>query len=296
VFFDDFEEETWKYSAGDLNSNAGYDYWGTKPYNYSFEWTPTFPCGTCFWCATVGYNSVKNKPNLEVLYYDKNMNAYLQRDIDLKPYKQVWFLYCIGAYGMESGDYLELYARDADFTWNLVDYITSPLSSRQWRKIGLSNDVNCIKFVFISDNDNDVKIGVFLYYIEIRATLPNDAETNGDASDNLEFATITDKLQFSGYLDDEDCYMLTTSWGGQNARICLCYPQNAIFQIEAYNKYGEKLAGPSTTIIAPLTGELYLKIYSKIGFGPYQIIITYADGGGGGGGGGPPKLLGGELS
>lgn len=221
----------------------------------------------------------------------------LVKYIDLKPYKQARLFYLVGVYGIEPGDYLELYVLHTNYTSTLVDSITSS-TSRRWETIELQNTVKAIEFVFHSDDDTTVDVGAMIYYIEIRATIPNDAETNQDAGDNISNPTSTDKQEFSGYLDDEDWYTLSISpAANENTSFQVTPSENAFFNIELYNPADEKIAGPSTLIKLELPAGTYkMRIYSVIGFGPYSFKMEYIDtgggnGGGGGGGGGCPTLF-----
>jgi hypothetical protein len=299
VFFDSFDEGLSSYSINDVNPDSGLDSWGTMPYNYSFSGSPNFPAGNCLWCAAVGQNSIHdNKPNTEVLDYDKNMNAILQMDIDLKPYRSAWLYYCVAICGIESGDYLQIQARNTDLTWTTIRTISSTID-RQWFNKSLQNTINSIRFVFVSDSDNGVDIGAFIYHIEIRATVPNDAGTDVDAGDTKDTATIVNTFDFSGYLDDEDWYRINNTYYCQpsdRVRFRVIPPQNAMFNIELYDATnGTKIAGPSDAfeLYLPL-GHLYkLRVFSLTGFGQYKIMITFVHyGGGGGGGGHPPVLMG----
>ena len=295
VLFDDFEEETWRYERNDLNPDSGYDYWGITSYNYSFDSSPPFPAGNCFWCAGTGDNSIHNKPNLDAGRYDKNMDAYLRMYIDLKPYKTAWLIYCVAVWWICQGDYFELYVKNINGAWTLADSITST-TTKHWRIIPLQNTINSIKFVFKSNNDNDVDIGAFIYYIEIRATIPNDADTNSDAGDTISYATFIGipPPSFSGYLDDGDWYIINiTSSGIWQFTL---YPSlNTLFYIELYDMTDQRIAGPAQSILRSLSHGLYkIRLYSDVGFGQYNLITTYPSEGGGGGGR-PPKLLGGEF-
>jgi hypothetical protein len=296
VLFDDFEEETWRYERSDLNPDSGYDYWGITSYNYSFDYSPPFPAGNCFWCASAGDNSIHNKPNLDAGRYDKNMNAYLKSYIDLKPYKTAWLIYCVAVWWICQDDYFELYVKNINGAWTLADSITST-TTKHWRIVPLQNTINSIKFVFKSNSDNNVDIGACIYYIEIRATIPNDADTNSDAGDTISYATFigAPPHSFSGYLDDEDWYIINnTSYA--TCQFALSSPLNTLFYIELYDMTDQKIAGPAQSIQRSLSRGLYkIRLYSDVGFGQYNLITTYPIEEGGGGGGRPPKLLGGEF-
>ena len=299
IFFDDFKDfelAEGEYSAGDVNSDSGTDTWGTMDSLYSFEGTPSFPAGKCLWCAAQGRNSLnQEKPNIEVGEYDKDMEAFLIRYVDLKPYKQAWLFYLIDVYNIELGDYLEVYVTYTNNTSTLVDSITSS-TYRHWRTIELENTVKSLKFIFHSDHDNAIGGGAIIYYLEIRAAIPNDAERNQDAGDNIDTPTTSSKKEFSGYLDDEDWYLISIfPASNQNTSFQITSPENAIFKIELYNTANEKIAGPSERIELKLsTGNYKIRIYSLTGFGQYKFKIEYIDTGGGhhgGGGGGCPTRL-----
>lgn len=289
VFFDDFEEETSLYSRGDLNADSGEDCWGTKDYYYNFEGAPTFPAGKCFWCAAEGYNSIYNEPNIDILYYDKNMDAYLQRIIHLTPFTEALLLYQVTV-SVKPGDYLKLYARPlgGDWNWTEVDSITSTVYS-EWRQVWLPNTVSSLRFIFHSNDDNQVGLGAIIYYLEIRAHLPNDAYQEIDAGDIKNEATDVDSYIFSGYLDDEDWYNFNITQectSGEKYRFTVLPPQNAIFHIEVHDEI-QKIGGPSDVVELPLSVGIYkARIYSKTGFGRYIFKLEFIEGGGGGGGGG----------
>jgi len=293
VFFDDFRDTADQYQCGDSNPASGADYWGSRQYGYSLPGgSPTFPGGYCFWCANVGHNSIYDQPNVDAFSYDKNMDAYLQKELDLRPYKSdVSIYYCVSICDLRQGDSLMVYIRDEAMTWILFHIITSDKTRQVCILNGVYSTDNAIKFVFHSNDDSNVGIEATIYYIEIRATIPNDADTGADAGDTLTTATnINTMLNFSGFLDDEDYYKSTVTRGtgwGEEIRFEVCSPEGALFNIELYNSANQKIAGPAEMIeMHILAGTYKMRIFGVVGFGQYKLKTTYVGQSGGGGGGG----------
>lgn len=282
VFFEDFKDmDGW--SIGDVNSLAGHDHWGV------WSWAAALHC------AGVGTNSLyEEKPNLEAggpfdPRYDKGMDAYLTRSVDLRSYKNAWLRYSL-TYIISSGDYLavEYYYNDL---WN---NLTTPHSGvgpgSSPVEVPLPVTAQKIRFRFYSNDDNTVNWGVRLYYIEIRARLPNDANSMDDAGQSLEDAPtieISESLNnYAGYLNnDEDWYQFDiTATHINNHRkiyVWLNQPSNAVFNLTLHDKDDCKKAGPVssgealTYILSPSdqAGMWRIKIIPIRGFGQYDFDI-----------------------
>jgi len=286
VFFEDFEDDMSGWSVGDNDPSAGYDYWGRNSYN------TTDPCHV--WCAWVGDNSVKNEPNREHMFYDKNMKAYLTRAIDLRSYRQAFLLFEVYNFLVRDGydDRLKVqyYANDV---WSDID---SPFSNTMhaWQIKGpynMPNNIKYIRFLFESDGDDIIDCGSGLDNIEIRGILPNDAGTQSDAGNTLTeatFMTVSDTLKnYAGYLDSTpDCYKFTVTssdLGNKYVRVNLNIPQNTEFFVELYDLSGNWKAGPAgpseysslfyNLKTSDTPGNWTIKIYSTNGFGQYNFDI-----------------------
>ncbi|MDH5754150.1 MAG: hypothetical protein OEY95_02940 [Candidatus Bathyarchaeota archaeon] len=281
VFFDDFKDmDGW--SIGDANSLAGYDYWGT--------WSEA----AALHCAGVGTNSLNGeKPNLEAGQlgdprYDKCMDAYLTRSIDLRPYRNAWLRYSLG-YVISSGDHLavEYYSNSV---WNNLNIHTGAGPSSSPVEVQLPTTATQIRFRFYSNDDNSVSWGVRLDYVEITAEFPNDANSMNDAGNSFGEATviqISESLNnYAGYLnDDEDWYKfeITSTHISKQRKIYVWLnpPSNSVFNLTLYDKYGNKKAGPvssgqALTYIlssSDQAGWWRIKILPVQGFGQYNFDI-----------------------
>ena len=283
VFFEDFNGDLSDWNVGDLNPLAGHDYWGI---------VRTIPPGCVAWCAAVGNNSIKSeKPNIEEKLYDKYMNAYMERRIDLRPYKTPVTLRYHLFYWISPGDYLaiEYYTSGS---WHVADSVTG--QGIVWKEAPIPTSAEKIRFRFYSNGDNNVNWGVYIHHIEIVAEMPNDANTNADAGDNFNEATyITHPNSYGGYLNyDEDWYMFDiTSQNiaeGKIVYISIEKPEYATFQMELYDNNGQIKSSSLKAITYALTssdsaGQWRLRIRPIVGFGPYAFRLELRTSLGGGG-------------
>jgi len=289
VFFEDFSGEMSDWSIGDANSLAGLDYWGV---------VKTIPPGCVAWCAAVGKNSIySEKPNIEKKLYDKQMNTYMERPVDLRPYRTPVTLRYHLFYRICAGDYLAVEYYNAG-SWVLADIITGNEEVDLWRQAQIPTTAEKIRFRFYSNGDDNVDWGVYINHIEIIAEMPNDAYTNADAGDDFDSATyVTHPNSYGAYLNnEEDWYKFDIIQqdiaNGKIVYISLQKPEYAIFQMELYDRNNQFKGSGVNTITYHLktsdtAGQWRLKIRPIMGFGPYsfriELLTSY--------GGGCPILL-----
>jgi len=138
-----------------------------------------------------------------------------------------------------------------------------------------------IRFRFFSNDDDNIGWGAFLDYVEIRAELPNDANSMTDAGDTFSSATYIGQGIFAGYLNfDEDWYSFTVTGNdiGKYIYFTLSSPSNARFAAELYDPNNQRKAGPSEEIVYRLStadplGNWRIRIYPIMGFGQYSFEI-----------------------
>lgn len=277
VFLQDFEDGMGEWNAEDKNPPSGTDYWGISDYK----------CTKTAWCAQVGTNSLNGEvPNPEVPpygAYDKDMDAWLTRTVDLRPYQWANLSYFID-YDLEadSNDALELYFKAGD-AWYLLNKRYTNHENWLWDWVLVPTDASEIGFQFYSDNDGIIDLGVFLDNIGIRGKLHNDApyqhtDAQSFANPNTIAASQT-WTNYAGYLgalnDTEDWYNFTAS-SGQLIEVKLASPSDVDFKLELYDEYGVKKAGPSDIIryIPSQNGSNWrIKIYTNSGSGQYNFDI-----------------------
>lgn len=284
VFFEDCSDIS-DWAIGDLNPLAGYDYWGIP------DDTP----GYIVWCAYVGNNSLKGEmPNKQgTQQYDKDMNAYMQRQVDFRPYRTLTihlrFYLC---YVISAGDYLAIEYYENGY-WHTSKTITGDNFLDHWDEITLPSTAEQIRFRFYSNDDNNVGFGVVISDIEIIAEMPNDANTNHDAGNNFANATsITLPNSYGAYLNnyDEDWYMFYISAqniaDGKIVSISMDMPEYTIFKKELYNPNNQTKCIDYPTGYplsqSDIPGWWRLRIYPIMGFGPYGFRIELQTGSGGG--------------
>ena len=286
VFFEDFEDGMEGWSVGDLNSHADCDYWGRSTY---FR-----PYGA--WCAQVGTNSLNDEiPNIEVSpwpVYDDGMNAYLQRSIDLRSFKNARLSFRTETH-IKSGDYVtaECYLYDE---WTEIVTYDDPSGTGYWETHDLPINATEIRFRFVSNNDNQVDWGVFLDNIEIKGWLHNDAFRNVDAPNNQSGAlnigissTLTNWAGYiNGYDDLHDWYSFDISSSnindGKEIYVWLKSPTGADFDVALYDESGTKKAESSYSFTYHLQssdtpGLWAIEIYHKNGFGQYDFDMQLKD-------------------
>ena len=286
VFFEDFEDDMEGWSVGDANSLAGYDYWGTSDYRGIYAHR--------IYCAQVGDNSIHGMPNREVELgplvwgaYDKYMNSYLTRSVDLRPYQSATLRYYL-TYLVESGDYLAVEYYESGL-WNVAKNhnSTSPTSPDYYYETSLPTTATRIRFRFYSNDDNYVTQGAFIDNIEIRATLPNDADNGQDAGDDFDTATLitisSSLTNYAGYLNnDEDWYKfpITSLDISDNKMIYVSLrpPSNTVFRLELRDPDNSIKASSYDSISYILSssdqpGNWSIGIYPIRGFGQYDFDI-----------------------
>lgn len=284
VFFEDFEDGMSEWSVGDGNSVAGYDYWGIS----------TVQANTA-WCAQVGDNSITGTPNVEAGQYDNGMDAYLRRDIDLRPYQIAELSYYVD-YWIKAGDYLrvEYYAGGSWSDPPLKSY-TNGIDTA-YETVSVPRNAQKIRFRFTSNDDNDVAWGAFIDNVQLTAIIPNDAINQSiDAGNDFSSATAigvsASWKNYAGYLDPE--YSDLQDWyrfyaeSGKNIRVRLYSPPGANFDVEIYSPSNQKKSGPGDYISASVTvtGDWRIKVYIVSGFGQYSFDIkVYTPPSNGGGG------------
>ena len=288
AFFEDFEGDISDWSVGDDNQDpeADLDYWGI--YDRFDSW------GSRMYCAEVGKNFMHSQiPNVDLHIfgvYDKDMDAHLTRSVDVKPYKSFKLRYYL-MYDIDSGDYLavEYYNNSVWVTskthtpgTNFGNYYETP---------SIPNIAEKIRFKFHSDDGyNHWCFGAFIDNIQIRAVLPNDANSMDDAGQSLEDAPtieISESLNnYAGYLNnDKDWYQFDiTATHINNHReiyVWLNQPSNAVFNLTLHDKDDCKKAGPvssgeALTYIlssSDQAGMWRIKIIPIRGFGQYDFDI-----------------------
>jgi hypothetical protein len=277
VFFEDFEDDLAGWTTCDLNSYAGQDYWGI--------FTPK--TGLCTdnshaaWCAQIGDSSIESKPNEEILEYDKGMNACLRRQVDLRPYQAAELSYNVETI-IKLGDLLVVEGYDAynKLWYELKRYSSAGENYYNEYSIPLLRGTQQIGFRFVSNDDDNVWIGVLVDNVEIRAVIPNDAGKNVDAGDLFGLATsieVSDAItNYAGYLSDDDWYQFNVAqW--QRIVVTLRYPSEAVFTVALYNPNGD-LRGlePSSSISYTADGGGWwrIKVTNTFGFGQYNFDIT----------------------
>ncbi|MCR6624704.1 MAG: hypothetical protein NDF58_09040, partial [archaeon YNP-LCB-024-027] len=285
VFFEDFSGEMSDWSVGDANSLAGLDYWGV---------VKTIPPGCVAWCAAVGNNSIySEKPNIEKKLYDKQMNAYMARPVDLRPYRTPVTLRYHLFYRICAGDYLAVEYYNSG-SWVLADVVTGNKEVDYWRQTPIPTTAEKIRFRFYSNEDDNVDWGVYINHIEIIAEMPNDANTNTDAGDNFDSATyVTYPNSYGAYLNnEEDWYKFDITQqnitDGKIVYISLQKPEYTIFHMELYDGNNQLKCNGVNTITyhmktSDIPGQWRLKIHPIMGFGPYSFRIELLTPGGGGG-------------
>lgn len=259
MFHEDFEDGLDGWEMFDENPASGYDFWGLLPYNKSY-----YPYE--LWCA--GSSWVENWPQ-----YDNDMTAILQRNIDVRPYQELWLRYRFSAW-IKAGDYFKVSYYNG--LWHERSYTDCVITNR-WDSITIPNDVTAIRFTFESDNI-DVDYGVSLEYVEIRGSIPNDANTLDDAGESRDSSapiTVgTDIENYAGYLEDEDWYSFDIT-RVESIEISLeKSPANSRFFLELWNT-NSKVAGPAAQISYEVNseGEYAVRVFSEIGFGQYDFNI-----------------------
>lgn len=282
VFLQDFEDGMGEWNAEDKNPNSGLDYWGISDYK----------CTKTAWCAQVGTNSLNGEvPNPEVPEhgaYDKDMDAWLTRTVDLRPYQWANLSYFID-YDLkaDSNDALELYFKAGD-TWYPLNKRYTNHENWLWDSVLVPTDASEIGFQFYSDNDTTIDLGVFLDNIGIRGKLHNDApyqHTDAQSFANPNTIAVAQTwTNYAGYLgvlnDTEDWYNFAAS-AGQLIEVKLTSPPNVDFKLELYDQNGAKKAGPSDIIrYIPSQTEgnnWRIKIYTNSGSGQYNFDIRVKD-------------------
>jgi len=289
IFFEDFEDGIDDWIVGDYNDLAGEDYWGIS----DWDWLVGYGgYAHRVWCAMVGNNSIfDNRPNY-IAYqqygsveprYDKLMDAFMRRSIDLRPYRSAKLRYSLDC-NVESGDFLIVECWDGS-SWVILANHTEWVSGTVELSLPLS--AKDLMFRFISDSDDNVKYGAFLDNVEIVAELPNDANSSKDAGEKFSEAlplTFSGQANFAGYLNmDNDFYNFTITGSDisnhKEIYINLHSPQNTKLVIELYDPTGVKKVGPSTSIYYKLSstdraGAWTMRVYAISGFGQYDFDIS----------------------
>ena len=279
IFFEDFEDGLDGWQVGDGNSGSSQDYWGIWDYNNPSGNIPKF-----VWCAYVGNNSINNDvPNWKV-GYDKDMNAYMDHQVDLKPYKRAALIYSFAAY-IKSGDYFYVEYHSLS-GWVVGKSYTDCFIIEGIDNITLPNTADVIRFRFVSNGDNDIAGGVFIFDIEIRGELPNDADKGVDAGDTLSNATaisyLTDsQVVYEGYLGTQtpkDWYSLNFDNAvlGKELIVDLYYAKEVKFVVTLVdpNNATRAISSSEASCVIDLTGAWKIGISNRTGFGPYKFTIS----------------------
>lgn len=272
VLFEDFEEDMSEWSVGDNDGAAGYDYWGIS----------TVQAHTA-WCAQVGDNSITGTSNVEAEQYDNGMDAYLMREVDLRPYQSAELSYFVD-YWIKAGDYLRVQYH-ADDSWSTLKSYTDDMEGK-YDAVSVPINAQKIRFLFTSNNDDDVAWGAFIDSVQITAIIPNDAINQSiDAGNDFDSATEIEvsecQKNYAGYLDPEyqdDCqdwYRFHVA-SGKRILVILHSPQSADFDVEIYSPTNEKKAGPGSYVYVwtDTTGDWRVKVYIVSGFGQYSFDIN----------------------
>ncbi|MDH5462424.1 MAG: hypothetical protein OEX09_09420, partial [Candidatus Bathyarchaeota archaeon] len=221
------------------------------------------------------------------------MDAYLIRDIDLRPYQSAELSYWLD-YWIKAGDQL-LVQYYAGGNWSTLESYTNSIDTT-WNTEPIPINAGKIGFRFISNDDDDVAWGAYIDNVQITAIIPNDAINQSiDAGNDFNNATAISVssgwTNYPGYLDPEyqndiqDWYKFYVA-SGKTILVQLSSPPGANFDVEIYNPYNEKKAGPGDYIsrTTDATGYWRIKVYIASGFGQYSFNIKmYTSVGGPGG-------------
>jgi hypothetical protein len=280
ALFEDFSDGTTGWTCRDLNPAAGYDYWAVLDNGFS---------SYIVYSAGQGENSVKGGLNKDIRWYDKSMNAYMERQIDLRGYKSAHIRFLETFSYIGEGDYfaVEYYQYGQ---WVNSSY--TAYGSRGWFEANVSVTAEKIRFRFFSD-DNSATIdrGVAIACVEIVCNLPNDAGSGTDADQELARAIwVPQPGSYCGYLNgDVDCYKFTVTSQdiaqGKEIISSIQSPRYTLFETKLYNPSGTLKCETGLYILVPSDsqGNWTIKISAIRGFGPYGFrieLMTPGDGGG----------------
>lgn len=301
LFSEDFEHDLTSWNAGDENNNAGNDYWGIVGPDIAGK------ASQAAWCAAKGKNSVEgDRQNTQVRKYDKSMDAYLTRQLDLRPFRYAELSYNLFTYYIKTGDYLavEYYPRTGG-AWTLVKSYAQDPAHAGWftDTANISNDATGIRFRFHSNDDSDIDLGPSIDNIELRGVIHNDASSLTDAgnlnsmSNAISISASSSIVNYAGYLDisqpDRDDWYKFPAMSGQVVYATLTAPSGSDFRIKLTDPYGGPAQESLTTINYTVPSGLptyywYIDIFTVSGFGQYDFDIKVYGSGSTGGGGGCP--------
>jgi hypothetical protein len=218
------------------------------------------------------------------------MDAILSLDVDLRPYRNVWLRYKV-AYDICSGDNLtaDYYS---GYNWNHLEIYTGGSGYNDTCEFPIPRTATKVRFRFMSNGDDNVEEGVWIWCVELAAELPNDAiNTNQDAGETASYALQISTGIYVGYLNrDNDWYNFTVTSSDINNRKLISFnlysPTNALFLGELHNTHGDRVAGPSTYLTYSLSssdhsGKWSIKIFVSRGFGQYKFDLSKTAGGSG---------------
>jgi hypothetical protein len=290
AFFEDFEGDISDWNVGDENQDpeAGLDYWGI--YDTHDFW------GHRMYCAEVGNNSMWSEvPNKNISVYgvyDIDMDAYLTRSVNFRPFQNFKLRYYL-MYDIDIGDYLAVeYYNNGQWFKARPDYTSGTDLGSYYETQSIPNSAERIRFRFHSEYHGyrHLCFGAFVDNIQVRAKLPNDAGNMTDAGGDFGSATlisISDSYNnYAGYLgNDQDWYKFyitpTQISNRRQIYVLLNQPSNSIFNVTLYYNGTIIKAGP-TSSGQPLThilsssdqpGWWQIQILPVRGFGQYDFDI-----------------------
>lgn len=266
IFHEDFEDGMEEWDTGDGDPDSGRDYWGILPSNRSY-----YPHQA--WCA--GSNWREN-----LYYYDNDMNARMELNVDLRPYQEVWLYYRFSAF-IKAGDFFRVICYGGPYVGYRF-YTDHPSGSgraivNELHVISVPEGTTTILIKFESDSA-DVDWGVFLKHVELRGLIPNDADSQSDAGESFEGAlgisVGASAKNYAAYLEDEDWFKFYVFSGYTIIASLESKPSSARFFIELRDATS-KLEGPGSSINYQVTssGDYFLRVFSEIGFGQYDFDI-----------------------
>ena|GEM_PF-2620058 len=266
IFHEDFEDGMEEWDPLDGDPDSGRDYWGILPSNRSY-----YPHQA--WCA--GSNWREN-----LGYYDNDMNAQMELNVDLRPYQEVWLYYRFSAF-IKANDYFRVICYGGPYVGQRI-YTDCPSGSgraiiNELHVISVPEGTTTILIKFESDSA-DVDWGVFLKHIELRALIPNDADSLSDAGGGFESAlgisVGASAKNYAAYLEREDWFKFYVFSGYTIIASLESKPSSARFFIELRDATS-KLEGPGSSINYQVTSSGYyaIRVFSEIGFGQYDFDI-----------------------
>lgn len=186
--------------------------------------------------------------------------------------------------------------------WNISDTVVGTNIPQHRKSAPIPTTAQQIRFRFYSDDSNVPKPtwGVFIDNVEVRAKLPDDANSGIDAGNDFDHALnlpiSTSTTNYAGYLNnDQDWYSfyISPSDISESKRISvqLAFSSKVSFRVALYapNNPNSPKAGPSLGFIdywfspSDTSGQWKIKIYPEIGFGQYDFYLGLLSSTGGGG-------------